>query len=150
YADRLLPRGEGCGALWGHITAGIAGVDPFDEQILNIGGGCRENPGDPFILADQHERAPPGGPAGGVVLRGSKSGEIQEAWSAEFEMGVVGEQRLATGAVPPIDDPVVGGVNRSDDRRQSLVERVERQPPIDWPQVRQCRRRILRILRIKK
>ena len=103
-------------ALRGQIAAGIGGIDLLDEEILDIGGRRREAPGDPLVVADHDQRDARRGAAGDLVLRRLQPREIPEARRGKAEMRVVGEQRLAAGAVRAVDDPVVRGVIRPDDR----------------------------------
>ncbi len=102
------------------------------------------------VVADHDERRAGDGAAGNLTVGRPQPGEIPEARRTEGEMRIVGEDRLAAVTMRPVDDPVVRGIVKTDDRRQFSVKPVERQLPIEGCQFRQGRRRVLRVFRIEE
>ncbi len=52
----LAARGERRTTAWRQVTSGIFGVDPLDEQVLGVGVGRRQAPGEVAVLPDHEER----------------------------------------------------------------------------------------------
>src|SRR5271169_6183294 len=49
---RIVSRRDGRAPFRGQIAAGVGRIDPLDKEILDIGFGCGQTPGDPLIVAD--------------------------------------------------------------------------------------------------
>ena len=107
-SDRLHPNIERLRSVRRHVLRWIAGIDGFYEQVLDIGIRGRQSPGDRIVLAKHEDRC--AGQCG--ALDGSfgrdHPGQIPEDRGAEFEMRVVGEDRLAGQRPRSGDHPLVG------------------------------------------
>ena len=55
--DRLVVNQERLCAVWGEILSGSR-IDRLDEQVLSVGVGARQAPGDAVALAEQDDRQP--------------------------------------------------------------------------------------------
>ena len=94
------------------VALGVTGLarcnDPLEVEVLHVGCGVRETPGDVFVLPEHHERQPRQGCARHVQARCFEPRQVPKARRTEFEVGVVGEQGATRGAARAGDDPVVG------------------------------------------
>ena len=91
--------------------AGFAEV--LDEDVLDVGSGVGEAPGDEGVAADDDEGNAGEGEAFDVEGRGAvgvEGGFVPDVGGAEAEVHVVGEERGSGGGVGAGDDPVVGAV----------------------------------------
>src|SRR6185437_10687097 len=89
HADRFLPRREGESTAGRQIAMRVRGIGLFDEEILDIGAGGGEAPGDMPIVADDDEgrsgcRHPGTHMAGRLDAR-----EIPDAGRREIEMRII-------------------------------------------------------------
>ena len=93
--DDLIVRDEGFGAVGRQILGGVARIDRLDEQILRIGVGAGDAPGDAVVLSEQHERRAGHGRALYGQSRRDDSREIPQDRRLNSEVRIVGEDRFA-------------------------------------------------------
>ena len=105
--DRLVARLERLGPVGRQILRGIGGIDGLDEQILRVGVGAGDAPGDRCVLTQQHDRRAGHGGALDGALRRHDAREIPEDRGGEFEMRIVGEDGLARRRARSRDHPFV-------------------------------------------
>ena len=117
-------------AVGGAVAAGVGGIDLLQVEVLDVGSGVGEAPGDVLVLPQHHhrqarQRCPSHFQAGGLEAR-----EVPQRGRAELEVRVVGQQRPAGAGVRPGDDPVVGAhaldARRRGDLGQPLPGRLQR------------------------
>ncbi len=106
-ADRLLVRLERLRAVGREVLRGIGRVDRLDEQVLRVGVGGGDAPGDMVVLAEQHDRRAGHGRALDPAVGRDDPGEVPQDRRAEAEVRVVGEDRLAGDGARTRDHPFV-------------------------------------------
>jgi len=110
---------------------GIRAGEAFDEDVLAVGVGGGESPGEAFVAADHDERHARAGGAGQEPPAGQfDAREIPQDRRLEAEMRVVGEQRRAARRPLRGERPGVGrrsgqgaGLRPGRQRRQRLCRR---------------------------
>ena len=100
----------------------IVRVNALDEQVLRIGVGRRETPGEVAIVAHRKEGLTGQGCAGAGKFRRDDTRQVPDARRHEAQMGVVGQQRFAAGAAVAIDDPLVGRARLEQKFRNCLID----------------------------
>ena len=108
--------------------AGVVRIDPLDEQVLGVGAGVGEAPGDACRCGPARR---PAGPAC-VAPISSRSGVLRWAryqgpGALQAQMRVVGEQRRAARGAAAVQHPGVRAQARRRRRRQHGGERIGRQ-----------------------
>ena len=106
--DAFLAGEEQLGAVGGRVGA-VRGWG-LDEDVLRVGAGGGEGPGEGAVVADDEERDAGGEGAGQGVAGGVDAGEIPDGGEGQAEMRVAGEERGAGGAVGAVDGPFVAGL----------------------------------------
>ena len=113
---RAVPHLDDLGACaeFGHPVAGVGAVGArlpgrgFDNQVFRIRPRGREPPGDMAVVADQQERHAGHGRPGKHAVRGFQAGQIPQDRRPEFQVRVVGQERLAGRRARPRQRPGVG------------------------------------------
>jgi hypothetical protein len=88
----------------------VVGLEALEVQVLHIGAGVGEAPGDVFILAEHDHRQARHRRAGGleaVRARHFDARDVPQRRCRDLQMRVVGQQRLAARRLRAGDDPVV-------------------------------------------
>ena len=88
-------------------------AEVLDEDVLDVGAGVGEAPGDVGVAADDDEGDAGEGEAFDVQRSGAvgvEGGFVPDVGGGEAEVHVVGEEWGAGGGVGAGDDPVVGAV----------------------------------------
>ena len=122
--DGLVARRKQLRPVGRQVARRIGGIDGFDEQVLGVGVGSGQAPGDMIGLADQDQGEAGNSRALDPALRRDDAGEIPEDRRAEVEVGVVGEDRLAGFGQRAGDDPFVRGAVAEPQQRAEPVERA--------------------------
>ena len=103
---------EGRAALGRQVTRGIVGIGTFEEEVLGIGTGVGDAPGDPAV-GPHHDHGDAGQGGAGHGEAGSvQVGEIPDRRHREPQMRVVGQHRQAACRMAAVDHPVVRAVAR--------------------------------------
>ena len=89
------------------VGAGLPGRG-FEDQVFRIRPRGREAPGDMAVVADHQERHAGHGRPGKHAVRGFQARQIPQDRRLEFQMRVVGQERLARGRARPRERPSVG------------------------------------------
>ena len=116
---------EGEAPLRCEVARGVFGVDALDEEVLHVGPGVGEAPGEVAGAAQQREGHPRQRRAHDLELRRRDMGEVPDARHLEAQVRVVGEQRLAGVRVFPAQRPGVGAEAGRTLQRQGGRERIE-------------------------
>ena len=127
HQDDLVADRERRKAVRRQILRGVVRIDPLDEQVLGVGAGVGEAPGDLAVVAQHHPRQARHGGADQLALGRLEMGEIPGAGRAQAQMRVVGEQRRAARGAAAIQHPGVRAQARRRRRRQHGGERIGRQ-----------------------
>ena len=106
-ADRLLARLKRLRAVGRQVFPRVGRVDRLDEQVLRVGVGSGDAPGDMVVLAEQHDRRAGHGRALQPAVGRDDPGEVPQNRRPKAEMRVVGEDRLAGDGARAGDDPFV-------------------------------------------
>ena len=105
--NRLFPRLEWLRSLGAEVFRGVGRINGFDKEVLNIRIRSRQPPGDRIVLAKHEDR----GAGQSCALHGpfgrNDAGQIPQDGGAEFEMRVVGEDRLSGQRPRSGDHPFV-------------------------------------------
>ena len=105
---------------------GLLGSTVSMKRSCNVGIRGRQSPGDRIVLAEHEDRG--AGQRG--ALDGSfgrdDAGQIPEDWRTEFEMRVVGEDRLAGQRPRSGDHPLVRRALRQFRSRRRVLHRCSR------------------------
>src|SRR4029077_15134871 len=89
------------------VFVGRGGIERLDVQVLNISAIVGETPSDAFVVADDDERRARQGESFDVPARRREVNFIPNRRDGEFEMRVVGQERLSGRGVSSADNPVV-------------------------------------------
>ena len=95
----------------------------LNKDVLHIGAGGRESPGDVAVMAHHQKRHTRRGGADQQAVGSLDPCQIPDAGLAERQVRIAGQQRRAGGAVTPVHRPLVGGA-----RRLGIVAGKRRQP----------------------
>ena len=123
--DGLAANLEGQAPLRREVAGGVVGVDTLDEEVLHVGPGVGEAPGEVARLAQQREGQPRQRRAHDLELRRLDMGEVPDARHLQAQVRVVGEQRLAGFRVFAAQHPGVGAEPGRAGQRQGGRERIE-------------------------
>ncbi len=83
---------------------GVGWVDPLEEQVLDVGAGVGDTPGDPLVVTDHDTGKTGEGEAGHVQGAGIAYGFtmqgilIPDRRHADAQVGVVGQDRFPRGS----------------------------------------------------
>ncbi|GAV35963.1 hypothetical protein ROTAS13_03646 [Roseomonas sp. TAS13] len=111
HGDPFLAQREGAGAVRGLVARHAR--EALDEDILRVGMGGGEAPGQPVAAADHHEgHAGRRGPGQEASLRQLDPRQIPQDRRAEAEMRIRGQQGAPRGGAPRRHGPGVGGAVR--------------------------------------
>ena len=107
HPDRLGADIEGQAAPGGEIVGGVHGIDPLDEQVLDIRRGVGEAPGEVTGLAEHGEGQSRQGGAGDFEVRRADMGEVPDARHVQSQVRIVCQQRetglrVCTGQCPAV------------------------------------------------
>ena len=141
--DDLVAGRERRRAVRRQILRRIVRIDPLDEQVLGVGAGIGEAPGDGAVVAQHHARQARHGGADQLALGRLEVREVPGPGRAQAQMRVVREQRRAARGAAAIQHPGVRAQARRRRRRQRRGERIGRQPAreLDQGDRRACRAR---------
>ncbi len=84
----------------------------LDENVLHVGAGGGEGPGDLAVMPQHQERHAGRGRARQHPARHVDAGKIPDAGKAERQMRIAGQQRRAGRGMPPVHRPLVRGALR--------------------------------------
>ncbi len=142
--DDLLAGREAGGAVRDQVAGRILGIDALDEQVLDVGAGVGEAPGDPAIVPQHDTRHAGHAGADQLDLRRPQMRKIPVARRAQAQVRIVGKKRRAGGRATAGDDPGIGADAAGRRRWQGGRQLVpgQRARHLD-----QGGRRILRIVR---
>ena len=93
--DRFFLRLERLRSLGRQIVLGIARIDGFDEQVLDVRVRGRQPPGDRIVLSEDEDRPAGNRRALDRPFGRDDAGQIPEDRRAEVEMRIIGEDRLS-------------------------------------------------------
>ena len=121
HLNVLFAHGDrtGRGGVGDHLIR-VGGIDLLDQQIHHVGDGAGDPPGDAIVVTGEDVRQAGHGDADHVQVRRLQVQLHHHRGQQVGEVGIVGDQRLATDGVLAVDDPGV----RSAHHRQ----RVDAQP----------------------
>ncbi len=142
--DHLLAERERRRPVRGEITPGIGGIEPLDEQVLDIGAGIGQPPGGPAVVAEHDRRQAGKGRADQLQPGRLQVRQVPDARRLQPEMGIVREQGRPGPRPAARQHPGVGalpgrGRRRQDGRQRVQPEAFRQRGERDW--------RIRRILR---
>src|SRR5215813_3312979 len=98
----------------GLVFVGLRRIESLDVEILHVGAVIREAPCNPVVVADDGQRRAGNREAFDVPAGAGEVHLIPDGRYGKFEVGVIGEQRLAGGRVTAGNHPVVAAERMSD------------------------------------
>ena len=113
----------------------VAGVDALDVQVLDVGHGGGDAPGDMSVVADENARRARRAGASDVQLAaGGQMGLVEHARQARKHVRIVGQQRLARAGARARDRPGVACAGPAGERdaaaaRRARASRADPNPP---------------------
>ena len=120
--DLAQPPGRLEPAL-GAESIGRRGVELLDDQVLAVGEGIGESPGDALVVADDHERHPGHGHAGRLeVLPGPDVRRVPDRGHPRDQVRIVAEDRPARRRPLAGDDPGVAHPSGGRDPARRFAE----------------------------
>ena len=106
--DALASDLELAPAVRGEVARWIRRVDPFDEQVLDVGSGVGEAPGGTGVVPEHDHRHAGHGRSDDVPPRPGEVREVPDRGCREPEVRIVREDRLAGRAPRTVDHPAIG------------------------------------------
>ena len=108
YVDRFALERGGLELAFVLVAAGIGWILVFEKEILGVGVGVGETPGDPVVVTDHDARDPREGVADELVARTLEADLVPDRGVPHGEVRITGEDRL-TGRGPRAGEgPAVG------------------------------------------
>ena len=108
HRDGLPPGDEGAAARGREVAPPVAGTEPLDHQVLGVGAGGGDGPGDGLVVAEDMERHARQGGAGDGQPRRRDPREVPQIGGLKSEMRVAGQDRLARCRAAPRHRPSIG------------------------------------------
>jgi hypothetical protein len=127
HLDDFLARLEAGPAAGGLVAVRVRRVELLEVDVLHVGPGVGEAPGEVFVLPEHDKRQARHRGAGDAVARRLDAREVPQRRRGQPQVRVVGDERLAGFAAAARDDPVVradavdaGRARRGVDQRHGL------------------------------
>jgi len=91
----------------GLVLTRVLGVDPLHEQVIAVGHGIGDAPGDAIVVADDDPRHAGNGGADHIGAAAVEMHLVPDVGHLQGQVGIVGQQRLARRRFRAVHRPVV-------------------------------------------